>query len=123
VLRQALDELSAEYGTSDVSQWHQPIHRIKFVALSGSPAWQIPMVNRPSFNHLYDWGADVEKSVLPPGSNQAWKPVDFLRFEADGTLPDAHKRDQLDLYASFDYKPAKMTPAHVESTTTLEVVR
>jgi penicillin amidase len=121
VLRQAVGELAARYGTTDVGQWREPIHMIKFVALSGGPAWQIPMVNRPSFNHLYDWGTGEAYSVLPPGTDQYWKPVDFAQFEANGALPDAHKRDQLDLYVGFQYKPAQMTPASVESTTTLDV--
>lgn len=120
-LRAAVADLAQAYGTSDVSQWREPIHRIKFSALSGGPAWSIPMVNRPSFHHVYDWGAGYAGSVLPPGTDQTWYPADFLRFEADGTLPDAHKRDQLDLYVAFAWKPAEMTPASVSSTTRLDV--
>lgn len=120
-LHQALGELTAKYGTGDVNAWHQPIHRIKFTALSGGPAWSIPMVNRPSFAHLYDWGTGDAGSVLPPGTDQSWSPLDFAVFEANGALPDAHKRDQLDLYVAFQFKPAQMTPQTVESTTTLHV--
>ncbi|MFA5861161.1 MAG: penicillin acylase family protein [Candidatus Thermoplasmatota archaeon] len=120
-LKQALGELTTQYGTSDVTQWHEPIHHIKFVGLSGGPAWLIPMVNRPSFVHLYDWGTLYAGSNLPPGTNQHWNPAAFIRFEADGTLPDAHKADQLDLYVNFQYKPAQMTPMGVESETHLTV--
>jgi hypothetical protein len=70
--------LEQQYNTSDVGQWREPIHQDGFVALSGGPAWRIPMVNRPSFNHYYDWGTGEAGSVLPPGTNQSWDPVDFL---------------------------------------------
>jgi hypothetical protein len=114
---QAVAELSAQYG-ADVSSWNQPVRQMKFVGLSGGPSWEIPMVNRPSFNQFYDWGTGEAGSVLPPGTNQYWMPTDFLRYSADGTLPDAHKRDQLDLYTAFEYKPAQMTPVGLESTQT-----
>lgn len=111
----AVAQLTASFGTSDVNAWHQDLHTIKFSALSGGPAWRIPMVNRPSFPHYYDWGSGEAGSVLPPGTNQYWMPTDFIQFQADGSLPDAHKRDQLDLYANFEWKPAQMTPIGVES--------
>ncbi len=107
-----------DFGNVDPSTWNMPIRQIKFIALSGGPGWQIPMVNRPSFNHLYDWGTGYAGSVLPPGTNQSWKPLEFLKYSADGIMPDAHKRDQLDLYTSFTYKPAQMTPAVLESSRT-----
>lgn len=116
-LRAAAEDLRAAYG-NDTADWRQPMHTIKFTALSGGPAWRIPMVNRPSFNHLYDWGTGYAGSVLPPGTDQSWAPVDFLRFQADGTLPDAHKRDQLDLYVDFAYKPAQLAPGAWESVET-----
>lgn len=116
----AIDVLTATYG-EDVSQWRQPARTIQFVALSGGPAWNIHMVNRPSFNHYYDWGTLETGSVMPPGTNQYWKPIDFIRYSADGTMPDPHKRDQLDMYAAFEYKPANMVPANPESTETIQI--
>ena len=116
----AIESLRAAYG-DDVSQWRQDARLISFVGLSGGPSWKIHMVNRPSFNHYYDFGTGAAGSVLPPGTNQYWMPLDFLRYNADGTLPDAHKRDQLDLYVDFEYKPAQMTPVAVESSETIVV--
>ena len=121
VMKDTLDALEAQYDSADASTWQMAEKHIKFVSLSGSPAWEIPMVNRPSFNHLYDWGTGHSASVMPPGSNQYWMPVDFIRFSADGTLPDAHKRDQLDLYTAFEYKPAYLEPVGVESDVTFQV--
>jgi penicillin amidase len=118
-LKQALGELTARYGTANVSAWHEPIHHDKFVALSGGPSWLIPMVNRPSFVHLYDWGTGYAASNLPPGTNQSWQPAAFAQYEMDGSMPDAHHDDQLRLYVDFQYKPAQMTPASVESVTHL----
>lgn len=115
---EAVAALAAQYGTDDASEWRQPIHTIKFAGLSGGPSWRIPMVNRPSFNHLYDWGTGYAGSVLPPGTNQYWKPIDYLRYQGDGTMPDAHKRDQLDLYVAFEYKSAQMDPGAWESVET-----
>ena len=114
----AVETLRAEYG-DDVSTWRQDARTIKFVGLSGGPAWNIHMVNRPSFNHYYDFGTGAAGSVLPPGTNQYWMPLDFLRYSADGTMPDAHKRDQLDLYVDFAYKPAQMTPAWIDPGETI----
>lgn len=94
--------------------WSMPAHTIKFVGLSGGPSWRIPMVNRPSFNHYYDFGGVGDMSAgsnLPPGTDQSWMPQDFIRFQADGTIPPLqHKVDQLELYVDFLYKPAQMTP-------------
>lgn len=119
-LAEAIEALEASYGTTDVSQWRQPAHTIKFVGLSGSPAWRIPMVNRPSFNHYYDFGTGEAGSVIPPGTNQYWEPMPFLQFSADGDVTHGgpHKRDQLDLYAAFEWKPAQMGYASWESEET-----
>lgn len=102
----AVDNVLGDYGPT----MREPVHTIKFVALSGGPAWRIPMVNRPSFNHYYDFGSGEAGSNLPPGTNQYWFPSPFLRFMADGTLPDDQKDDQLKLYVDFGWKPAQMAP-------------
>lgn len=116
-LHEALMTLESEYGTADMAAWTMPQHLIRFVAISAGPAWEFPMVNRASFNHLHDWGipdnADAQ-SVLPPGAfSGSWPPLVFADFAANGNVPD-HRRDQLDLYEAFEYKPFRYYRADVE---------
>ena len=117
---EALDELTARFGSSDPADWREPARTIKFVALSGGPSWRIPMVNRPSFNHFYDLAAGEAGSVLPPGTDQSWEPLPFLQFRADGDVTHGgpHKRDQIDLYAAFEWKPAQLSYGTWESEET-----
>ena len=108
----AVDDLAAAFNATDPDAWREPTRTIKFVALSGGPAWRIPMVNRPSFNHFYDWGTGEMGSVLPPGADQTWRPFSFMEFQGTGNVGAGgpHKDDQLKLYAAFDWKPAQLVP-------------
>ncbi|HET6404417.1 MAG TPA: penicillin acylase family protein [Candidatus Thermoplasmatota archaeon] len=118
---EAVARLETRFGSSDAEAWREPTRTIKFVALSGGPAWRIPMVNRPSFNHFYDFGTGEAGSVMPPGTDQSWEPLAFLEYQATGDVAAGgpHKRDQLDLYAAFAWKPATLAPAVWESEETL----
>ncbi|HVM46273.1 MAG TPA: penicillin acylase family protein, partial [Candidatus Thermoplasmatota archaeon] len=119
----ALDALALRFNATDPEAWREPARTIKFVALSGGPAWRIHMVNRPSFNHFYDFGTGEAGSVLPPGTDQSWRPLPFLEFQATGSVAPGgpHKRDQLDLYAAFGWKPATLAPAEWEREQTFAV--
>ncbi|HUR68013.1 MAG TPA: penicillin acylase family protein [Candidatus Thermoplasmatota archaeon] len=116
--RTAVGDLIDTYQTVEIPS--EPAKTMKFVGLSGGPAWRLPMVNRPTFHQWYDFGTGDAGSVLPPGTNQYWMPAAFIRFEADGTLSDAHKDDQLILYANFEWKPAQMGYAEWASEETFD---
>lgn len=122
-LRAALHQLEVEFGTPNVAEWRMAEHRIRFVALSASPAFEFPMVNRASFNHFHDFGtagSPTSKSVLPPGAGAGyWPPAYLANFLGTGTLPP-HARDQLDLYVAWDYKPFAFARAQAEAGGTVE---
>lgn len=107
----ALATLEARFG-SDPTTWREDTRTMKAVALSGGPAWRMTMVNRPSFNHFYDFGTGEAGSIIPPGTDQYWMPFEFLEFKATGDVGAGgeHKRDQLDMYVAFEWKPAMLTP-------------
>ncbi len=109
VLRDVLPDVAREFGTKNVAEWKMPIHWIKFAALSGQPEITIPMVNRPSFNHLYDWGTGHAENVMPPGTHSTFLPLDYLRMQVEPGFRPANNVDQLQMYVDFEYKTVKFT--------------
>jgi penicillin G amidase len=114
VIRAALEatavELTQEFETEDVSQWRMPARMIRFVSISAGPAWEIPLQNRASYNHLHDWGVLENRdaaSVIPPGNQAGYynleRFVDMMAFDAF----HPHVHNQLDLYVAWEYKPLR----------------
>lgn len=117
-LRQAIARLASEYGTSDMRKWTMPQHMIRHVPIGAGPAWELPMVNRATFNHLHDW-SDPEnrgaESVLPPGVFAgSYPPLVFAAYAAGGDVPP-HRNDQLELYKAWEYKPFRYYRDQVEA--------
>jgi penicillin amidase len=107
----ALDQLEVSYGTSVVDDWHQPVSTIDWAPLPaaagvGSTIW----MNRGTYNQIVDLRGNVSaENVIAPGQSE------------DPTSP--HWSDQLGLYATWTYKPMRLSKAdlkgHVESQVTL----
>ena len=91
----ALDDLSAEYGSTDPDDWHQPVAVIDFEEVGAGSVPDIIWMNRGSYNHLARLRGRVEAyNVLPPGQS--------------GNPFSPHFADQLDLYVDWEYKPMNL---------------
>lgn len=91
-----------------------PLRHSKFTALGAAPAFEIPMTNRPSFQHFYDWGlpeSDARsRNAVPPGVSAHMNAVDYLMVQGwlngvPGAQPPVHMVDQLQTYIDFEDKP------------------
>jgi penicillin amidase len=87
----ALDELSAEHGSSDPDDWQQPISVIEWEPQGVGSVPDTIWMNRGTYNQLVDLRGRVQSwNVIAPGQS------------GDPTSP--HFADQLGLYASWQYK-------------------
>jgi acyl-homoserine lactone acylase PvdQ len=111
-LRAALDRLAGRYGP-DPAGWLQPVARISWEALPLTP--QVPdtiWMNRGTYNQLVHLGPGRHlwaENVVAPGQS--------------GDPASPHFADQLQLYATWRYKPMRLDRSdltgHVSSATPL----
>jgi penicillin amidase len=111
-LRAALDGLADRYGP-DPAGWLQPVARISWEALPLIP--QVPdtiWMNRGTYNQLVHLGTGRHlwaENVVAPGQS--------------GDPASPHFADQLQLYATWRYKPMRLDQSdltgHVSSATSL----
>ncbi len=110
VLKEALVELEAYYGTDDISTWLTPVRLIFLNSLGALPTAVMHAMNRGTYNHV----AEMSKrrgykgfrnpsphvvNVIPPGQSG------FIHF-VDGEIQvSPHAYDQLKLYDTWSYKP------------------
>jgi acyl-homoserine lactone acylase PvdQ len=90
----ALDALEVAFGSANVADWQQPIseihHRPNGLATVPNTIW----MNRGTYNQLVHLGRGpglFAENVVAPGQS--------------GVAGDPHVDDQLDLYATWSYKP------------------
>ena len=107
----ALNDLTAEYGTADMGAWMQPISVIHWAPLPLSPGLPDTIwMNRGTYNQIVHLRGNITaQNVISPGQS------------GDPTSP--HFSDQQSLYATWTYKPMRLSKADlkgfIESTTTL----
>jgi penicillin amidase len=111
-LRAALDQLAGRYGPDPVG-WLQPVARISWEALPLTP--QVPdtiWMNRGTYNQIVRLGPGRHlwaENVVAPGQS--------------GDPASPHFSDQLQLYATWRYKPMRLDRSdltgHVSSATSL----
>lgn len=103
-LQQAMDNLTQQYGTADISQWKKSIKMMSFLPtdIMGAPTTfnMLPMVkymDRGSQNHIVDLTQPVVTgiNICPPGQSG------FINKQGQ---PSKHFSDQLDMYANWQYK-------------------
>ena len=93
----ALDQLESDYGSANPRDWMQPISTIDWAPVPltpgvGSTIW----MNRGTYNQIVSLGRWIRaENVIAPGQS------------GDATSP--HFADQLVLYATWDYKPMRLT--------------
>ena len=110
VLKTALVELEANFGTDDVSTWLTPVNIVFLGSLGALPTPKMHAMNRGTYNHI----AEMQRSycrkwfkktsphavdVIPPGQSG------FIHL-VDGNIQiSPHAYDQLVLYDTWTYKP------------------
>jgi len=108
-LSQVLDKLTRQYGTSDMSRWHQPFPKEPFLALSAIGPAPVKGMDHGSYSQIVDLGTATGENVEPPGNIAADSAVDTAQVA--GGYPPAHFEDQRDLYESYQFKPMRNTAA------------
>ncbi len=109
-LEEAVDELTAEYG-ADMSTWLTPVRMQNYDETGGLPGADLhPYMNRGTYNHIAEMSTpQVAVNVIPPGTSG------LLVYPG---VPNAHAYDQVELYASWTYKPMLFTLGAVEAVKT-----
>jgi len=113
-LKDALDDLETEYGSGDMSAWLTPVEMQDYTAQGALPAAYAthPFMNRGTYNQiaeLVSGGLPNAKNVIPPGQSG------FMVYPG---VPSPHAFDQVELYATWTYKPMLFTLAAVEAVNT-----
>jgi penicillin amidase len=107
----ALDGLTGDFGTADMTAWLQPVSLIEWSPLPLTPAAPNTIwMNRGTYNQIVDLRGNVSaQNVVAPGQS--------------GEPGSDHFLDQLGLYTTWDYKPMHLTKADldglIESSKTL----
>ena len=100
-LSRALDTLTAQYGTSDMTQWTFDPGTIDFKVGPFTVA-QIPWYSRGSYMQFVELAQPWARgeNILPPGQSGT------LLLDSQGNLvPDPHFLDQVELARNWQYKP------------------
>ncbi len=124
-LEEAVEYLAGEYG-EDMSTWLTPVRMQRYDAQGALPAvnpmtgqrWH-PMMNRGTYNHIAELSAPLPQgeSVIPLGqSGFTW--LDVVDGKSPTPTPSVHAFDQVELYASWNYKPMHLSREAVESVET-----
>jgi penicillin amidase len=112
-LRAALADLAARYGTPDPAAWLTPAPTIHWAPLGAGTVPDTPWMNRGTYNQIVSLvpGRIRAENVVPPGES--------------GDVRSPHFADQLRLYATWTYKPMRLTEddlaGHMTETITLRV--
>jgi penicillin amidase len=104
-LEETIDELTAEFGTEEMSKWKLPVFKRSFsttmpgLATKLGFVQEIPENGAAAYTHLAELRKPSVKlvSVIPTGG-QSW----FIDLSGK---PDPHLVDQVSMHASFQYKP------------------
>ena len=111
-LKDALDALTAQYGTGATAAWLQARAEINWVPGGVGRVSNTIWMNRGTYGQLVHLGEKEDlraMNVIAPGQS--------------GDFRSPHFDDQLDLYATWKYKPMRLTKRsqleHAESITTL----
>ncbi len=109
----ALDRLTTQYGTADPGRWHPPVATLAYPPLGAGTTLLTPFKDRGTYNQVVSLlpGGPEGENVVAPGQS--------------GDVRSPHFTDQLDLYATWRYKPMRLTRAdlvgHTSSTLLLHV--
>ena len=96
-LAQTLDALTTRYGTPDTTRWLLPDVYTTWQPLGLGTVPRTPWMNRGTYNQIVHLGRGglTAVNVVPPGQS--------------GLAASPHFADQLSLYATWQYKPMRLT--------------
>ena len=110
----ALDQLTVQYGSSDMAGWLQPVALIHWSPLGLGTVPDTIWMNRGTYNQIVHLGKGPQlyaENVIAPGQS--------------GNPFSPHFADQLELYATWTYKPMRLTRpdlvGHIESVIQLKL--
>jgi penicillin amidase len=117
-LEDALDDLEIEYGSSDMATWLTPVRMQSYDAQGALPGGPLhPYMNRGTYNQIAEMRAGGSlpnaKNVIPPGQSG---------LVVLPGIPSPHVADQVVNYASWTYKPMRLTLVAVEAAETSRIV-
>ncbi|WP_255195930.1 penicillin acylase family protein [Halorarius litoreus] len=124
-MQAAADTLTERFDSPNPADWTRPEHKSVFTVIGAVQGEAIDMVNRSTYQHAVAIGegldvtgealAAVSGDALPP-SNSGHVSADELAGFLSGQMDEPERvDDQLELYASFDYKPHPITREQVAS--------
>ena len=122
-LGDAVDELTAEYG-ADMSTWLTPVQMQSYDEQGALPAdaFEHPRMNRGTYNHIAEMSTPQEAmNVIPPGTS-GFMYLDIAGGKTPTPTPSPYAYDQVELYASWTYKPMLYTLTAVEAVETSRTV-
>jgi len=99
----ALDRLQERFGSSDPRAWRQPVSQITWTPLGAGRVPNTIWMNRGTYNQLVHMGTGSRRfafNVVAPGQS--------------GVLFSPHFADQLNMYATWRYKPMRLERGDVE---------
>ena len=116
-LQDALAELETEYGSSNMTTWLTPVRMQDYDEMGALPGDDIhPYMNRGTYNQIAEMlagGLPNAENVIPPGQSG---------LVVIPGVPSPHVADQVELYATWTYKPMLFTRAAVEAVETWQKV-
>jgi penicillin amidase len=112
VLKEALIELEAAYGTDNVATWLTPIRIVELDSQGALPTPTMHYMNRGTYNHIAEmpkckwwhkfWKPDpIAVNIIPPGQSG------FATYKDGQIYVSPHAYDQLALYDTWTYKPVR----------------
>jgi penicillin amidase len=114
-LKDALDDLETEYGSSDMSTWLTDVRMQDYDEMGILPGEDLhPYMNRGTYGQIAEMlaaGLPNAMNVIPPGQSG---------FVAE-FIPSPYVYDQVQLYATWTYKPMLFTRTAVEAVKTSEI--
>lgn len=109
----AVDDLTASFGSADPASWLQDVAHIVWAPSGAGAVPDTIWMNRGTYNQIVrvGWLHTEAENVVAPGQS--------------GDPLSPHFADQLELYATWTYKPMRLTVrdlfGHIESSTVLVV--
>ncbi|MET3805375.1 penicillin amidase [Nakamurella sp. UYEF19] len=104
----ALDQLTAAFHTPDAAQWLTPIREILWAPMGIGGVPNTPFMNRGTYNQIISLGPCIHgENVVAPGQS--------------GDPRSPHFADQLQLYATWHYKPMHLTAVDIGHHTTTNI--
>ena len=119
-VREALADLSREFGHSRMREWLRPVPTQRFAALGVASAPSIRGFDHGTYSQIVDPRAGDGRYILPPG-NQSADAAHEIAGAQLGSYP-RHFVDQRELYERYDFLPMPHRPAQYRAgtATTLE---